>query len=263
MPAPERFADWMSAYHHVKRAERRGDLDVVTPYRYHPRSNAVSVRLGEFVAADIYDASANLRERVGRGAAAYSVDQPFLWDEGGEEERIDLAIGIPSEPPSDLGFLGIPKSTLLTRLFVAIEAKAVMTEHIGAKPRLRRELISAHVLTHERDQQAIAAGITIVNVSREYVSPGTQRADGSWPMDASTRNMPHEAESLMEYLRRMRVRRTLNETGFDAYCHVVISTDNIGPCTLVTGPPAPHLGDDDHYATFLARVVELLDRRFP
>jgi hypothetical protein len=260
MAAPQRFAEWMSTYRHVDRSDRHNPVD--TPYRYHPRSNATSIRLGEYIADDLYNASENLRARVARGQAAYSVDQPFLWG-AADEERIDLAIGIPNGLPVPVETTSIPRSGDLGRLFVALEAKAAMTKHIGAKPRLRRELISAHVLTHERDQQAIAAGITIVNVSPTFVAAGAQRDDGSWPLVKRTHNMPNDALSLMDYLRRMRIRDSLNETGFDAYCHVVIATDNIEGCELITTPPAPQVGDPDHYDTFLARLVVLFDRRFP
>jgi hypothetical protein len=247
----------MNGYQHVDRK-----TGVVTPYRYHPRSNAVSVRLGEFIADDLYNASANLRERVNRGAAAYSVDQPFLWA-AADEERIDLAIGIPNGLAVPVAATAIPKSRDLRRLFIALEAKAVMTKHVSSKPRLRRELIAAHVLTHERDQQAIAGGVTIVNMADSFVAPLRQVAGGWSAPVRSVHNMPHEAENLMEYLRRMRIRDTLNETGFDAYCHIVINCDNLGPCTLVTARPAPQPGDRDHYGTFLDRLVELMDQRFP
>jgi hypothetical protein len=255
MPAPQQFADWMSGYTHVTKS-----TGIATPYRYHPRSNAVSIRLGEFIAADLYAASRNLQARVARGEAAYSVDEPFLW-EVEDEERIDLAIGIPATPPL-VSITPLPRSKDIHRLFVALEAKTAMTEHIGAKPRLRRELISAHVLTHQRDQQAIAAGITIINLADRYVSPTAQVA-GATEHKFTTHNQPHDAEDLMRYLRRMKVRDSLNETGWDAYCHIVISCDNLGPCTLVTDPPAPQPGDSDHYETFLARLVTLFDRRFP
>jgi hypothetical protein len=46
------------------------------------------------------------------------------------------------------------------------------------------------------------------------------------------------------------------------YCTFVVNADNQGHVSLHTEPPAPQIGDSDHYGTFLARVCELYTKQY-
>jgi hypothetical protein len=257
LTAPARYAAWLGANRHFDKNSR-----APSPYHYHPRSNAASVLLAKLVMEDIYASSKNVQDRVARREAAYGVNIPFRFPDTGEEKRLDLAIGIPDEPVLvDDPALPLPLTRSLRRVFVAVEAKAAMTEHIGAKPRLWDELSSSHEIVHRGDQQAIAAGVTVVNISDVFVSPLRQRPGE--PLVANRHNQPHDAEDLLRHLRRLRIRDAIGEVGFDAYCHIVVKTDNVTGCELWTEYPAPQVGDPDHYDTFVSRLADLFDRRFP
>jgi hypothetical protein len=60
-------------------------------------------------------------------------------------------------------------------VLLSCESKAVMTEHGKTKPRIYDELDSSHEIVHQGDPDAIAAGITVVNIARTYVSPTRQK----------------------------------------------------------------------------------------
>ena len=61
-------------------------------------------------------------------------------------------------------------------VLVALEAKAAMTAHTKARPRLYDELNSSHLTVHGASRQALAVGFVMVNLSATFVSPGLQAA---------------------------------------------------------------------------------------
>ena len=92
MLAPERFAEWMSKHEHKDR--RHGYV-----YNYHPRSDAHSVALCEFILDDLLEACTALRSQAERGEIAYGVNLKHTWSSTGKTKTLDLAIGLPSTPP--------------------------------------------------------------------------------------------------------------------------------------------------------------------
>jgi hypothetical protein len=256
MPAPDRYAEWMSGYRYFHKKS-----GVLTPFRYHPRSNAPSLTLARLVLQDLYEAIPGLRARAQRGEAAYGVNMQFTFEGNDKAKQLDLAVGVPMDAPLLVGVNEIPEVKALSRLFAGMEAKAAMTEHVGAKPRLWDELSSSHQIVHAGDQQAIAAGITVINVAKVYASPTNQRdpTDIHW----QKHNQPHAAEDLRKHLLKLPVRNEIGQIGFDAYCTIMIDCDNIGPCTVWTEPPAPQPGEPDEYREFVKRIAQLFARRFP
>src|SRR5438874_13047971 len=63
----------------------------------------------------------------------------------------------------------------LAKVLFSCEAKSVMTEHSKSRPRVYDELSSSHEIVHQGSQEAIAAGITVVNIAQTFISPLRQR----------------------------------------------------------------------------------------
>ncbi len=257
MAAPERFAEWMSEYQH-----RDPHTKELTPYRYHPRSDVASKKLARLVLADVYAAIPGLQSRAARGEAGFGVCLRFAFENSEKEKALDLAVGIPAQVPFALSDDTMPEVKSLARLFIGIEAKATMTKHVGAKPRLWDELSSSHQIVHAGDQQAIACGITVVNIADRFASP-TRNLQLGQPLVWTKHKQPHAVEDLLTFLHRLPIRSEIGQVGFDAYCNVVVNCDNVGPCTIWTDPPAPQPGDQDEYGAFIARIASLFARRFP
>lgn len=127
-----------------------------------------------------------------------------------------------------------------------------MTEHGKSQPRIFDELGSSHEIVHQGDREAIAAGITVVNIASTFVSPLRQR---SKVLYVSKHKQPHAAQRMVDHLRGLPIRETVEGTGFDAYATVVVDCDNQGPARLWIEPPAPQPGDRDHYETFILRIA--------
>jgi hypothetical protein len=84
-------------------------------------------------------------------------------------------------------------------VLIACEAKTVMTEHGKSKPRVYDELSSSHEIVHQGRQDAIAAGITVVNIAKTFVSPLRQESGGG--LHASEHKQPEAAGGMITHLR--------------------------------------------------------------
>ena len=147
----------------------------------------------------------------------------------------------------------------LSRLLIACEAKAVMTEHGKSQPRLFDELSSSHEIVHQGDQETIAARIVMVNIASTFASPLRQK---SKRLHFSRHDQPMVTARMIQHLRGLRIRDNVGEVGFDAFCTFVVDCDNQTGCTLFTDSPAPQPGDPDHYDTFIDRIARFYAERF-
>jgi hypothetical protein len=253
MKAPERFVQWMTDHRHV-------DPKLGLTYRYHSRSDAHSIELCSAVVVDLVDRCALLREQAAIGVVAYGINLKHRWASG-KSKTLDLAVGTPVDgpilaPPAN----GIHRVTDLDEVLIACEAKTVMTEHSKAQPRIFDELSSSHEIVHSGRPDAIAAGITVVNIAATFVSPLRQQ-EGR-PLYVTHHKQPHVTDRMVKHLRGLVTRERPEGVGFDAYCTIVVNCDNQGGISLCTDQPAPQPGDHDHYDTFIERIATFYTERF-
>ncbi|HEX2101875.1 MAG TPA: hypothetical protein VHF69_14480, partial [Candidatus Synoicihabitans sp.] len=105
---------------------------------------------------------------------------------------------------SSLAALPVLKRAVVSNVLVALEAKACMTEHVKALPRLHDELASSHQTIHGDTGGAIAAGYVIVNCAESFVSPDRNRKR----MRAATKvvtphNQPYAGDRTLDALMRL------------------------------------------------------------
>jgi hypothetical protein len=251
MLAPERFAAWMNV--HQYRDRRFGHM-----YRYHSRSDAHSIRLCELILEDLLDACPSLREQAARRQIVFGINERYTWASTGKSKTLDLAIGPPIASPAETGE-AIARSRVADVL-ISCEAKSVMTEHGKSQPRVYDELNSSHDIVHQGRPNAIAAGITVVNIAHRFVSP--LRQTGSAVLLYSEHDQPRAAARMIQHLRGLPIRERVEEVGFDAYATVVIDCDNVTEARLCSDLPAPQRGEHDHYEIFLKRVSRQFEERF-
>lgn len=147
---------------------------------------------------------------------------------------------------------------------VALEAKAAMTAHQKARPRLHDELDSSHSTVHGATDHAIAAGLVMINVAARFLSSDNNKR--SLADDAPTwniANQPYWTEETIETIREIPRRTRSGEHGFDAVGIIVVNFRNDGSEVLISNnPPAPGSGDADHYASMIDRISSLYASRF-
>jgi hypothetical protein len=263
MSAPQDVAAWMATHEHK-------DKGLPYIYRYHSRSDIHSIQLCEFIVRDLLRSCETLRTQALNRQIAYGINIKHTWPTTEKAKALDLAIGIPSdtatltESDQMLRVRSVrPKLGLVnafSKLLIACEAKAVMTEHGKSQPRLFDELSSSHEIVHQGDQETIAAGIVMVNIAKRFISPLRQKNAGElyW----SVHHQPDVAARMIQHLRGLRVRNKIGDVGFDAFCTFVVDCDNQNDCKLHTSGPAPQAGDQDHYDTFVDRITQFYGERF-
>ena len=147
---------------------------------------------------------------------------------------------------------------------VALEAKAAMTAHIRALPRLYDELNSSHLAIHGAADFAIATGFVVVNFAATFISPKmnpTKRRTAAF--EINTHNQPNDTTRTIDKVMEIPRRTQQGAEGFDALGLVVIEMVNDGsPVKLVSTPPAPPLGHVLHYDQLIRRVASLYATKF-
>jgi hypothetical protein len=252
--APERFVEWMTNNKHVDK--KLGHI-----YRYHSRSDSHSKALCLFILDDLIQICTTLKAHAKAGKVVYGINLPYLWSSSSKAKTIDLAVGLNLDVETPPALDEPIMKGKIGRVLISMEAKSAMTEHGKSQPRIYDELSSSHTIVHDGDNDAIAAGVAIVNIADRFVSPLRQKIPGQ-PLEWTKHNQPHAAGRMVTHLRGLPIRATTAEKGFDAYTTVVISCDNQNAATLWTAQPAPQPGDRDHFATFLQAIAKAYDERF-
>lgn len=150
-------------------------------------------------------------------------------------------------------------------VLVAVEAKACMTAHLKALPRLYDELNSSHLTIHGSTDVAIAAGLVMVNFANEFVSSDENKFDlTKHQAKVSQHRQPEHTQRTLDKVREIPRRAKMGESGFDAIGIVLVSCQNdSSPISVMTKSPAPSTSDIDSYDSLIRRLAFLYSARFP
>lgn len=224
---------------------------------YHPRSDKHSNALGEAIVTDLLAACPLIAQRATAGDVVYDLN--FDLHYGTAQWNVDLVLG---SPPANVGVpLGQPiVRAAPSTVQIALEFKAVMTEHRKAVKNRKRDMEAHHEHVHNYNAQAIAGGVIVVNASPTFHSP--LRATGAITTHS---NIDDKIQHCMNEIRAVSVRGGPTGYGLDAKTAIVVSMDNVNltQTSFVTKPPAPQVGDPLHYDAFLQRLCSEYRTRFP
>lgn len=273
-----------SLSHRAKKPDGRGNR-----WQYHPRSDRHSKLACWATLFDLMGCCPLFRSHVEAGAIGFGINHRMQDFRTAKKKDMDLVIStvgterlrgktrrsfeelvehygvdlndderrtLDSYPP----LRRVPVGTV----HLALEAKATMTEHTKALPRLHDELNSSHLTIHGSSDFAIAAGFAMVNLAVTFVSPTRDPHNlPEAPSTVTTHKQPRDAERTITKIREIPRRTNTGEVGFDAIGIVVVELSNDGtPATLVEGPPAPPPADIFHYDQMIRRIQSLYEGRF-
>lgn len=255
-------------------------------WQYHSRSDHHSKVACWGVVFDLMRTCPLLRRHIEAGSVFFGINhemRDFVQD---RKKNLDLVLctaardGRTKKPLSlasmmkDLGitlndeevgeFEGLPSLVRapVGSVLMALEAKACMTAHQKALPRLYDELNSSHATVHGSNDQAIAAGFAMVNMAAEYLSPDRNKGAGI-EMVWSRHVQPRSAQITVDKLRQLPKRSRPGEIGYDAFAIVVVECKNDGsPLEVVIEQPAPQSGDILSYASMIDRLAHTYATRF-
>lgn len=257
------------------------------PWQYLSRSDRHSKVACWAVLFDLLQTSSLLRTHVVAGKVAFGINRQINDFHTNRKKDLDLVVartagaGDHTLQAFDLAVLGTryrldltaedqriladlptsPMGAAGSTVLIALEAKACMTEHIKARPRLYDELTSSHSTVHGDNDNALAIGFVLVNVSETFISPGRQHEG----VVVNRHRQPYASEQVLQKLREINRRSgpRSGHSGFDAFGVLMIDIGNDGsPVTVASGPPAPARDDDFHYDRMIVRAAHLYDSSF-
>lgn len=256
-------------------------------WQYHSRSDRHS-KVGCWgVAFDLLARSSLMQAHARAGKIVLGVNhemRDYHWD---RKKDLDLVIARPETPPEPggpsfrtlverygivltdeerdlLGSLPDIPIAPVAAVLVALEAKACMTAHVKALPRLYDELNSSHLAIHGASSQALAIAYVQVNNADEFISSGqSERMSEGLTPKVSKHNQPSDTQRVLDKIAQMPRRTGKSGNGFDAIGISVFDIRNDGsPVSLVTGPPAPAPGSNFHYSGMIVRMANEYDATF-
>ncbi len=265
-------------------------------WQYHSRSDRHSKVMCWGVTLDLMLACPLLREHVAAGKVAVGINHEMSDFRNKKKKNLDLVLcrsteggtfgGSKSGRQAARNFaelapiygiaLTVAEQSLLDTLpalkigkvssvLLAVEAKAAMTAFHKARPRLKDELTSSHQTIHCDTDEAIAAGLVMVNTASQFISPDMNKfpLDGSNAL-VSSNPQPKCAKAVVDGLRELQRRSRVGDEGFDGIGVVLLECANNGSQIRVTSPDPSLLpsNDDFDYERFIHRLAQLYSNRF-
>jgi hypothetical protein len=261
-------------------------------WQYHSRSDRHSKIICWAILFDLLRTCALLREHVEQGKVVFGINHSMHDFRQNRDKNFDLVVCTPrslapGEKASQARFRGLVREygVALTpgergaldtlpdvpvapvgSVQIALEAKAAMTSHIKARPRLYDELNSSHQTIHGNADLAIAVGFVMVNIADTFVSSDINKYDRKqYPTRVSKHSQPKDALRVAEKVLEVPRRSKVGDEGFDAIALVVVDCANDGSAVKLVEDrePAPKPGGTLHYETMIRRVAQLYESRFP
>jgi hypothetical protein len=254
------------------------------PWQYLSRSDHHSKVACWGVIFDLLATTPLLRRHVEAGIVHFGINhemRDFVHD---RKKNLDLVLCTPNGPSrretladlvdaydialtvaerERLASLPILSRAPVGSVLLALEAKACMTAHQRALPRLYDELNSSHLTVHGTSEQAIAVGFAMINAAERYLSPDLNKKNRALEPEWSRHSQPRDAGLAVNKIKQLPRRSKVGDVGYDALSIVVVDMPNDGsPVTLVKEPPAPQAGDIYDYDAMLARLSTIYATRF-
>lgn len=259
-----------------------------TGYRaqYHQQSDHHSKVMSWALMFDLLLESQLMRRHVAEGKVVAGVNHAMSDFTTGREKRLDLVIARPDDASSGRTFAeiaddyevkltaaevvllaGLPelREGRVGSVLVALEAKAAMTAHTKAKPRLYDELNSSHATVHGAADHAIAAASVLVNGGPDFLTLSLNKlgVDTPPPLRYQPHAQPADAAGVIAKISELRRRSGTGSYGFDAVGIVLLNIRNDGsPVQVMTASSAPAVPSDFQYDQMVRRVVAHYDFRF-
>jgi hypothetical protein len=215
-------------------------LSVASGWSYNPRSDRHSVIKCLGFLLDLAKACPRLRKELIDRDVVFGINTPVLG------KNLDLAIGPPGywsrarapRPieeiadqcqmglPVEHGLQGVVEGVVKTP-YLAVEAKAVMTDHRKALATLSDQL---ERFRHRVQGTAVTVGLVLVNSSDTFRSPGLNR----YKEHTSYHRQPWDEEAVWDAVLQLPQRSVETPAGFDSMIVLSLNCPNDGtPVTIV------------------------------
>lgn len=234
----------------------------LTETGYNPRSSKHGDKLCELLVADLMTECPAFHKAAQEGRICYELNHspdhrvPMGWN-------IDLAIGPPADGNEKILSTDLPLVGPPMELWIAMDAKTIMTEHGKNRRNRQRDLNSFSSILHMKNPRTIVCGLVLINCAGSFRSP---LRDGETTIHANIKRLVAESVKLFEDLPRAPSGgpdpKNLNQ--IDAIGVIVIEFSSLEdePTRLVTEPPAPQIDSPVHYNNFVRDICAAFSERY-
>ena len=230
-------------------------LNHVKAEGYHPRSDKHSNALAEAIMKDLFTYCPLIKLKGLNGEIVYDINFDIFG--GNDKWNVDLVIGT-----APLGMHFVQQEYIIRHrpasVQIAVEIKAVMTEHHKAVKNRKRDLEAHHAHVHKYNQNTIAGGVFVLNGSESFKSPLRPEI-----------TVHRRASELIEHcINEMRSIESsggiIGRPGLDAKAAVCVDCDNVNLSNThyITIRPSPQIGDPIYYDSFIQTICYLYMARF-
>lgn len=227
---------------------------------YHPRSPAHGSASCLFLLDDLLHESDVFLEAARSGEIVYQED--YTVGEGASAWNTDLVVGPPldEDVQTELGGDRPIVEAEPAEIWLAIDAKSVMTEHGKARRNRQRDINSFADIMHRHHPGAVTGGVLLVNQADRFRSP--LRDEGDITEHENIEQLVEETVEMFRDIDRAEGEVSPNVDGVG--CVVVDHTnmDDGNGTRLVEESPAPQDGDIVDYHRFLDIIASTLEDRW-
>lgn len=226
----------------------------LTDHRYHPRSSKHGDAMCEFLLRDLHANCPAFNVLASRGAIVYQTN--YTVNKGTPSEwTIDLVLG-PREGESHLEGAYIARDDP-SEVWIAIDAKAIMTEHGKARRNRQRDLNSMAEILHRMSPTPITGAYVAINMSAEFRSPLRNTV-------TQHRNIERIVAETIPLMTEILENKENRHPGLDAIGVTVLDYSNApgSQCRVIEAPPAPRRDSPLHYENFITGLCEKFTARY-
>jgi hypothetical protein len=227
---------------------------------YHPRSPRHGSASCLFLLDDFIEISDAFETAARNGEIVYCED--YTVGSGQSRWNTDLVIGPPREAPDiedGTGERPIVEAEPEV-VWLAVDAKSVMTEHGKARRNRQRDINSFADIMHRHYPGSITGGLLLINAAERFRSPLREEGDITEHKDID--QLVAETVDIFRDIERSGGDISPNVDGVG--CVVVDHTnmEDGEPTKLVTESPAPGTDDSVHYRRFVELLASSFESRF-
>lgn len=257
-------------------------------WQYHSRSDAHSKAACWGIVFDLLTSCPLLREHVKTGKVGFGINHEMRDFRMNRKKDLDLVIctlngAIDEEAESftdlvarygialnsadieALALLPSLKRGSVGSVLIALEAKACMTAHIKACPRLYDELSSSFQTVLGDTKNAVAAAFVTINAASEFVSPVLNKdTKKNAALKISEHQQPKAAKRVLEKIKELPRRSGEDGIGFDALGALFVDCRNDGTEVKIVDvlPDGTAVDTILTYQAMINRIASMYSSRF-
>ncbi|HVU35931.1 MAG TPA: hypothetical protein VHE61_20995 [Opitutaceae bacterium] len=254
-------------------------------WQYLSRSDRHSKIACWAILFDLLRACPLLHSQVAAGKVAFGINHEMRDYQQDRKKKLDLVLcrsGGVQPPGADFAAFGKDCGVVLdvselealqelpplhrapvSNVLVALEAKACMTEHGKALPRLHDELASSYQTILGDTVGAIAAGFVMINCADTFISSDRNRKRlRSGNVTINSHAQPAVSQKTLDGMMKIRRRTHERESGFDALGIMMIDCRNDRSDVVIDVEGTALLSDIVRYEPFINRIAHLYAAKF-